>query len=332
MNNEHETRGAEWPYFDLYATKKIAKSRKKVTRSITKSRKKVTFVDQLRIDATLDSAWLAALLHRGNESAGFSIIDLIQSIPSNIQVSNYFLQDSRRQAQHYNKAPEWRNARHRLKAVFYQLAMLHQAEQSDCRLIPFTANLTPDFVNKALRHKKGFIDYTKRKIDRAMKSELSRVPQYWFVVELAPVTGNPIKGRQRPHLHGGILLTPPEKESVRKQKTPISRAFHRAIGKCHPDFSERLFVMDDHKTYAQQRGITEITAALNWPGYCLKYYSFTRWFLNRQPNLTADNATKRQAEALYGLLTPKSSPKLSTEDEAALEVFMNFNYEKQVSA
>jgi hypothetical protein len=319
-------RGEEWPFFDLYANMKNAKSRKKVTRSNAKSRKKVTWVDGLRVDATLEAIRFAALSQPGSFSAGFSIIDLIHSTPSNIQVSNYFLDDSRRQLQHYNKAPEWRNARYRLKAVFYQLAMLQQAEQNNLLLTPFTLNLTPEFVNKALQHKKGFIDYTKRRIDKYMQSELSRIPQYWFVVELAPVTGHYTKGRQRPHLHGGILLAPSERESERKQKTPISRAFHKAVGKCHPDFSERLLSLGSYKAHAANTGITEIEAAINWAGYCLKFHTFARLFLNRNPNLTADNATKRQAEALYGLLTPKSSPKLSPEDEAALEAFMNFDY------
>jgi hypothetical protein len=131
---------------------------------------------------------------------------------------------------------------------------------------PFTVNLTPEFVRKALRNKKGFIDYTKRKIDKAMLSELSRAPQYWFVVEMAPTFGSHTKGRQRPHLHGGILLTQSEKESIRKQKTPISEAFHKVVGKCSPDFSERLLVMGDHKAYAEQKGITEAAAAIKWAG------------------------------------------------------------------
>lgn len=324
-NLKYETHGEEWPHFDLSASMKNAKSRKKVTPPKAKSRKKVTWVDGLRNDATLEAIRFAALLQQGDFSAGFSIIDLIQSIPPNIQVSSYFLEDSRRQLQHYNKAPEWRYARHRLKAAVYQLAMLHQAEQNDCQVIPFTVNLTPEFVNKALQHKKGFIDYTKRKIDKAMLSELTRVPQYWFVVEMAPVTGSHIIGRQRPHLHGSILITLSERESERKQKTPISRAFHRAIGKCHPDFSERLLNLGNHKVYAENAGITETAAAIDWAGYCLKFYTFARLYLNSKSNLTADNATKRQAEALYGLLTPKSSSTLSPEDEAALEAFMNWN-------
>lgn len=223
-----------------------------------------------------------------------------------MQVSRGQLKDSRRQLQHYNKSPEWRYAEPELKAVFYQLAMLQQAEQIDCQLTPFTANLTPEFVNKALQHKKGFVDYIKRKIDKAMLSELSRIPQYWFAVEMVPALGGYTRGRQRPHLHGGLLITPTESESVRKQKTPISKVFHKAIGKCHPDFSERLLNLGNHKDYAEKNGITEITAVINWARYCFKHNTFARLFLNNKSNLTANNATKRQAAALYGALTQKS--------------------------
>jgi len=313
MEIRTKTHGEEWPFFDLLARMKN-----------TKSSKKVILVNRFRSDATLEAVRLAALFPVGGFSAGFSIIDLIHSIPSNTQVSREQLKDSRRQLQHLNKAPEWRYAKPELKTVFYQLAMLQQAGQSDRLLTPFTANLTPEFVKKALQNKKGFIDYTKRKIDKAMLSELSKIPQYWFVVEMVPIFGSHTRGRQRPHLHGGVLLTPEEKESTRKQKTPVSEAFHKAIGKCHPDFSERLLVMGDHKDYAEKNGITETTAAINWAGYCFKLNTFARLYLNSKSNLTADNATKRQAEALYGLLTPKAA-KLSPEDESALEAFMNWN-------
>lgn len=295
MESRAKMYGEEWHYFDLSHHLKNAKSSKKVLQ-----------VDKLRNRATLESVRLAALFQGGNSRAGFSIIDLIHSIPPLIQVDSYQLEGTRRQLQHYNKAPEWKYAKPELKAIFYQLAMLQEAEQSDRQLTPFTVNLTPEFANKAFQNKKGFIDHTKREIDKAMRSELSLIPQYWFVVEMVPVFGSHTRGRQRPHLHGGILLNPSEIESFRKQKTPISRAFHKAIGKCQPDFSERLLNLGNHKTYAQNKGITEIEAAINWAGYCFKLNTTARLFLNSKLNLTANNATKEQAEALYGLLTPKA--------------------------
>ncbi|MDD2661486.1 MAG: hypothetical protein PHY54_17675 [Methylococcales bacterium] len=202
--------------------------------------------------------------------------------------------------------------------------MQERTEQNDRRLTPFTVNLTPEFVTKALQNKKGFIDYTKRQIDKAMLSELSTIPQYWFVVEIVPQFGGHTKGRQRPHLHGGIITKPSDLESVRKQKTPISKAFDNAVGKCHPDFSERLVDLGNHKAYSQQKGITEATAVINWARYCFKLNTISRLFLNSKTNLTADNETKRQAEALYSLLTQKA-PKPSPIDETVLEAFMNWN-------
>jgi hypothetical protein len=293
MENGAKTRGEEWPYFDLCHHLKN-----------TKISKKVFLVDRFRNGATLEAVRLAALSQRDNFSAGFSILDLIHSIPPLIQVDPYHLEETRRQLHHFNRAPAWRHCKPEPKAIFYQLAMLQQAAQSDCQLIPFTLDLTPKFVHRAFQHKAGFIDYTKREIDKAMKSELDRKPQYWFTVEMAAAFGSPTKGRQRPHLHGGILLNDSETESKRKQKTPISRAFHKAVGKCPPDFSNRLLHLGNHRAYAEWVGISEIEAAINWPGYCLKLNTMARLYLNSKTNLMADNETKRQAEALYGLLTP----------------------------
>ncbi|WP_031431688.1 hypothetical protein [Methylomicrobium agile] len=294
MENRTQTHGSEWPYFDLSQTLNNAKFSKKVF-----------LVDGYRNGATLRAVRLAALSQRDNFSAGFSILDLIHSIPPLIQVDPYYLEGTRRQAQHFNRAPAWRHCKPELKAIFYQLAMLQQAAQSACQLIPFTLDLTPKFVHRAFQHKAGFIDYTKREIDKAMKSELDRKPQYWFTVEMATVFGSPTSGRQRPHLHASILLNDSETESKRKQKTPISRAFHKAVGKCPPDFSNRLLHLGNHRAYAEQVGISEIEAVINWPGYCLKLNTTARLHLKSKTNLTADNVTKRQAEALYGLLTPK---------------------------
>lgn len=285
--------GGEWPLFDLCHSMKN-----------TKSSKKVILVDRFRNTATIEAVRLAALFPVGNFSAGFSIIDTVSIIPSHIQVDTYHLEDSRRQLQHFNQTPEWRNARPELKATFYQLAMQHQTEviKKNHKLTPFTCNLTPEFVTKALMHKKGFHDHIKRKLDKSFKSELGRIPQYWFVVEMVPVFGGYTSGRQRPHLHGGILVTLQEKNSGRKQKTPLSKAFHKAVGYCHPDFEERILVMGNHKIYAENNNITETTAAVNWARYCFKHNALARLYLSSKSNLTADNATKRQAEALYSLL------------------------------
>lgn len=314
MKSRAKSNGEEWPFFDLSHT--LQK---------TKSSKKVILVDHFRNAATVEAVRLSALYPVGGFSAGFSIIDTTLSIPSNITVDSYHLKDSRRQLQHFNKAPQWRNTKPELEAVFYQLALQNQSKeiQQTHELTPFTCNLTPDFVKKALRHPKGFHDYTKRKLDKAFKSELKRNLQYWFVIEMIPAIGGHTKGRQRPHLHGGLLLIKNEKTSQRKQKTPISRAFHKAIGYCHPDFEERVFYMGNHKGYSEIKNITETAAVVNWAGYCFKNYTLSRLYLNCKSNLIADNATKRQARELYGLVAPKLT-KLSPEDEQALKDFMSW--------
>lgn len=294
MESEAKTHWAEWPYFDLSHSLKN-----------TKISKKVFLVDRFRNHATLEAVKAAALLQRGCFGAGFSILDLIHSIPSLIKVDDSYLEDSRRQLQHFNKAPAWRYAKPELEAVFYQLAMLQQAQLHNQQLTPFSLNLTPEFTYKAFRHDKGFIDYTKRQLDKAFKSELNRKLQYWFAVEFVPALGGYTRGNQRPHLHGAILINESDRESVRKQKVPISAAFHKAVGKCSPDCSNHLFYFDSHEDFARERQISILEAAINWPGYCLKHHSFARRFLNTKSNLTADNATKNQAEGLYALLSPK---------------------------
>lgn len=285
MECETKRHASDWPHFNLCHSLKNAKFSKKVF-----------LVDRFRNGATIEAARCAALLQRGRFGAGFSILDLINSIPSHIQIDSC-----------YSQAPAWRHSNPELRAIFYQLAMLQQAEQNDQQLTPFSLNLTPELTNKAFKHKGGFIDYTKRQLDKAFKSVLNRKLQYWFVVEFDPVLGGYTNGNQRPHLHGAILISEFEKKSVNKQKTPISVAFHRAIGKCSPDFSNRLLHLGSHKVNAEQKGVSELEAAINWPGYCLKNNGFARRYLNSKGNLTADNATKSQAEALYALLRTEAS-------------------------
>lgn len=292
MESTAKTHGAEWPYFDLSHSLQNAKSSKKVF-----------LVDRFRNDSTLRAVRAGAKSQRGSFGAGFSIIDYVQTIPQLIETDSYYLQDSRRQLQHFDQAPEWRHASPELKAVFYQLGMLQKAGQTGQQLTPFTLNLTPEFTNKALKHKDGFIEYTKRKIDKALTGK----PQYWFAVEFVPELGGFTRGWQRPHLHGAILLSKSERESVRNQKSPISSAFHKAVGKCSPDFSNRLLHLGNHKDCGESKKLSELEAAINWSGYCLKHNTFARLFLNAKLNLMADNATKSQAEALYGLLSKKTN-------------------------
>ena len=84
--------------------------------------------------------------------------------------------------------------------------------------------------------------------------------------------------------------------------------------------------MGDDKAYDEKNGITETTVAIDWAGYCLKHNGFkVRQFLNSKTNLTADNETKKQAEALHRLLNPKATKKLNPINEKALEAFMNWN-------
>ncbi len=303
-----------WPRFRL-----IEKLRS------TKNRKKVPVIEQFRNHATLDA--LAAGVRSSHPilTAGFSIntvsshsvIDsllnttdlsnrvdrLVQSLPSLIQIDPELLENTRCNQALYNKPPTWKYARQNLKAAFYQLAMLKDADRQGMILTPFSLNLTPEFVSKALSHRNGFLDYTKRRIDKALQIELGRAPQYWFVVEITPASGSHSRGHQRPHIHGSILLNPSERVPARKQITRISKAFNAAIGNCSSEFKNRLIELGNHKRYAESKDISELEAVLNWSRYCFKHHAYSRLFLDSNSNLTADNTTKKQAKELYGLIS-----------------------------
>lgn len=298
--------GSEWIAFDLATALKN-----------TKSSKKVIFTDRFRNHATIRAIKGAALLSEGDFGAGFSIIDNTDIISS---VDTHQLKGTRRQLSHYSKAPEWRNTTQELEAIFYQLA-IHEKESQDQSLIqrPFTINLTPEFTQKATNHKNGLSDYCKRRIDKALKNEFNRIPQYWFTVEFAPISTF-TKGYFRPHLHGAILLHTEETFSKNHQKTPISRAFHKAVGNCSPDFNNRIFNLGSHQKHAQEKSIPLLYAKVGWAGYCFKHQTFAKLILDKKRNLMSDNLTKQQAKDIYSKLA--SSPKPKQPIPSELEAFL----------
>ena len=304
MESYSEKPKTDWPYLSLSDSF-----------TASKSSKKVFFADHYRNAATLEAVRSGAVSQPKQLGAGFSINTFIKSIPSQIRLNPFYLQDTKRNLEHYDQAPAWRHVKQELEATFYQLAMQREkkARKGELIHVTFTLNLTPELVRKAIHHDKGFLDYIKRRIDKSLLAVLERKPQYWLTVELEPMTGGYTKGKQRPHLHGAILITQSESESIRKQKSKISQAFYKAIGKCSPDFSNRLFQLQSHTSYAQQKGISEMQAAVMWPRYCFKHHAFAKSLLRLKSNLITDNATKSQAKALYELLTEQSG--VTTQDK-----------------
>jgi hypothetical protein len=302
MENPAKKDGSKWLYFDLTNSLKNAKSRKKVL-----------IIDQFRSALMLEAIRAEAMSETPDFSAGFSYIKIANTDSMSTRSITEQVNIAGRQQQHYSKAPEWKFIKPELEAILYQLAMQEASLNSEGTLIhtSFTLDLTPEFTHKASHHKAGFIDYTKREIDKAFKSELSRTPQYWFTFELAKLypEQSHTRGYLRPHLHGSLLLTPAEMESVRHQKTLISKAFHKAVGKCSPGFSNRLLSVKSHNAYAHSKNITSLAAAVGWVDYCYglgktngKTPAMARLFFNNK-NLIADNQTKRQAKAIYDLLS-----------------------------
>jgi hypothetical protein len=62
--------------------------------------------------------------------------------------------------------------------------------------VAFTLNCSPDEIAAAQRHPKGFADYFKRRISRALKGALGYAPLYGFGVDVA--------SGDRLHIHGAI--------------------------------------------------------------------------------------------------------------------------------
>jgi len=300
-------RGSEWPAFDLMHALKN-----------TKSSKKVIFPDRLRNDATIQAIRYEALLSEGVSRTGFSIID---NASISLSLDTYQLKGTRRQLQHYTKAPAWRNVNEELEAILYQLALHEQGLQNN-KLIhrPFTLNVTPEFSRKAMSHQQGFYDYCKRRIDKAFKSELDCKPQYWFTIEFAPVSTF-TRGHQRPHLHGSILLNSDDTISMNHQKTPVSRAFHKAVGKCDSGFSNHLLDLGSYDKHSKKSGNPILLTKVSWAGYCLKHKAMARAFLNKKGNLLTDNQTKKRAKMIHSKLLPskKLSKPISSEIQAAID-------------
>ena len=110
--------------------------------------------------------------------------------------------------------------------------------------VAFTLNLGPAEIIAAQRHPKGFVDYFKRPIDRALRRALGYVPLYGFGVDVAR--------DDRPHFHGADRANDNQLEA-------INGALCHAAGKwANPRHGER------------QCELERLYTPHIWANYCLR--------------------------------------------------------------
>ena len=189
------------------------------------------------------------------------------------------------------RAPQWRDLN---KANL--LFMLHTGlkrlgeEQPDLNMvtIPFTFNLTPALVKEAsLTGERNFSSYILKRLRAALKRELGRDVDLFFVVEIAKPgpTG-------RPHLHGEILLTHYEAEHEAKnvnhlERRPVHQAFHSVNG----DYDN-----EDFKSSAIHFEMGRCD--LGWPDYIAKHLNISSMYYDGKTIAKTERCT-RIARQLY---------------------------------
>src|SRR5665213_785474 len=109
----------------------------------------------------------------------------------------------------------WEHTTDVAKVVFANRALYQRGAAN-----VFTLNISPDQIEAASRHAKGFTDYFKRRISRNLKWMQIDAP-FWFGVH--------VKG-ERLHIHGGIAANDNNRTSVRKALERAGGKWARAHG------------------------------------------------------------------------------------------------------
>jgi hypothetical protein len=108
----------------------------------------------------------------------------------------------------------WRDTTEVTKVTFYSRAL-----DSFGAPFAFTLNLSPDVIEAANDNKRGFLDLVRRRVARELKKELGREVPAWLMIETTE--------DGRPHLHGGLALSP---ELTAAEIEAATRAMNRAGG------------------------------------------------------------------------------------------------------
>lgn len=168
----------------------------------------------------------------------------------------------------------WEHTTDVAKVVFANRALYQRGDA-----YVFSLNISPDQIEAASKHPKGFTDYFKRRISRNLKRMQIDAP-FWFGVH--------VKGG-RLHIHGGIAANDNVRASVRK-------ALKRAGGKwAHP-----------HGQHYQCEVEPMVTPDI-WANYCLSDQTKVKRII-RGNAISIATTLRRRAKGLWALgssITPR---------------------------
>ena len=148
---------------------------------------------------------------------------------------------------------------------------------------------------KALKAKRGPLDYLRREIIRHVEAILGRKVRFWLAIETIDPQARDL------HIHGAISLHPSEQEAVAQTLKKFSTY---GIG---TQARGRVLDMGELSDPLEQRGPAQtpeehhqrlMSQSWRWGTYVLKDTHQTARITNRQP-LTEDKALRKQAEVLY---------------------------------
>jgi hypothetical protein len=168
--------------------------------------------------------------------------------------------------------PVWCHSSDRVKLTFANHALVTLGgSRSD--VAAFSLNLTPERIEAAQRHPKGFVVSLKRDLDRVFNRMIGEVPGYWF--------GAGATSDDRLHLHGAIHIS--------KSSHPTVRDALLAIGGDWPE----------NKNSEYQLDLRPMTDADGWVRYVLKQGPSARRLINTGKSLTIPKELRRLARKLY---------------------------------
>ena len=145
----------------------------------------------------------------------------------------------------------------------------------------FTLNCSPDEIAAALRHPKGFTDYFKRGIDRALKRALGYVPLYGFGVDVAR--------DDRLHTHGAIAANDNQLEVI---KGALCQAGGKWASTRHSD---------------KQCEFRPLHPADGWATYCLRHQARVRRIITGR-TISITTPLRRRAKELWSVLRLSERP------------------------
>ena len=169
------------------------------------------------------------------------------------------------------RLPVWEHSGDRVKLIFANRSLVSLGA-SRISVAAFSLNLTPERIEEAQRHAKGFVDSLKRDLDRVFSRMIGEVPSYWF--------GAGATRDGRLHLHGAIHIT--------KSDAPIVKAALLAIGGSWSEARGAGYQLD----------VQPMTDADGWVRYVLKQGPAARRLIMGK-SLTIPKELRREGHRLY---------------------------------